>query len=72
MIKDLNQILNNLLENRKCKHPKHILFMDFVRGAINEGYEKSEVKKFCNKLHLENKIEIGDTINDKWIKLKNK
>ena len=64
IIEIINQIESDKQE-RKI-HPTHATFLEIVRIHGN----RDEVSKELNKLYLEDKIKIGNTINDKYILLK--
>lgn len=49
-------------------YPDHILLTDLLR-MYNQA-EKILIKQHLNKLFKEGKVEVGETINDKWIKIK--
>lgn len=62
---DIIEIINQIEEDKKRRRiePTHAMFLEIVRIHGN----MDEVKKELNKLYLEKKIKIGETIKDKYI-----
>ena len=48
--------------------PTHALFKEVFDRATIEGIAADEIKKGLNELYLAGEIEVGRTINDKYIK----
>ena len=60
------------MAERKARNiePTHALFKDVFDRATIEGIAADEVRKGLNELYLAGEIEVGRTINDKYIKVK--
>ena len=55
-------------QKRKDKiTPSHVLFIELVQAS---GKPTKAVRSELNTLYAQNKIEVGETINDLFIKLK--
>jgi 6,7-dimethyl-8-ribityllumazine synthase len=52
-------------KKRILKHPTHVLFIELM---FHTKIEKKLLKKALNELFRNGKIEVGRTLNDKWIK----
>ena len=66
-----NIILEITAEKKKRSiDPTHALFKEVFDRATIEGIAADEIKKGLNELFLAGEIEVGRTINDKYIKIK--
>ena len=66
-----NIILEIIAENKASNiEPTHALFKDVFDRATIEGMAADEVRKGLNELFINGEIEVGETLNDKWIKIK--
>ena len=65
-----NKILK-IIADKKARNiePTHALFKDVFDRATFEGIATDEIKKGFNELYLAGEIEVGRTINDKWIRV---
>ena len=66
------KIINQISNEKKAKgiEPTHVLFMEVIDRAKVEGIAADEIKKGLNELFIAGEIEVGRTINDKYIKIK--
>ena len=69
----LKNIILEITADKKARNiePTHALFKDVFDRATIEGMEADEVRKGLNELFINGEIEVGRTINDKYIKIKN-
>ena len=65
----LKNIILEITAEKKASNiePTHALFKDVFDRATIEGMAADEVRKGLNELFINGEIEVGDTINDKWI-----
>ena len=49
--------------------PKHALFKEVFDRATIEGIAADDIRNGLNELFINGEIEVGDTINDKYIKI---
>ena len=68
----LKNIILKVIAYKKQRNiePNHALFRDVFDRATIEGIAADEIRKGLNELYLAGEIEVGDTLNDKWIKIK--
>ena len=65
-----NIILKTIAEKKQRNiEPTHALFKDVFDRATIEGIAADEIRKGLNELYLAGGIEVGDTLNDKWIRI---
>ena len=66
----LKNIILEIIAEKKQRNiePTHALFKDVFDRATIEGMAADEVRKGLNELFIAGEIEVGDTLNDKWIK----
>ena len=66
------KIINQISHEQKAKgiEPTHALFKEVFDRATIEGIAADEIRKGLNELFINGKIEVGDTLNDKYIKIK--
>ena len=67
----LKNIILKIIADKKARNiePTHALFKDVFDRATIEGIAADEIKKGLNELYLAGEIEVGRTINDKWIRV---
>ena len=58
-------------KNKRNIEPTHALFKDVFDRATIEGIAADEIRNGQNELYLAGEIEVGDTLNDKWIRVLN-
>ena len=65
------KIINQISTEKKASNiePTHALFKDVFDRATIEGMAADEIRKGLNELYINGEIEVGRTINDKWIKI---
>ena len=68
----LKNIILKIIAERKARNiePTHALFKEVFDRATIEGIAADEIRNGLNKLYLSGEIEVGRTINDKYIKIK--
>ena len=68
----LYKIINQISSEKKARdiEPTHALFKDVFDRATIEGIAADEIIKGLNELFINGEIEVGETINDKYIKIK--
>ena len=66
------KIINQISTEKKARNiePTHALFKDVFDRATIEGIAADDIRKGLNELFIAGKIEVGRTINDKYIKIK--
>ena len=67
----LKNIILEITEGKKKRNiePTHALFKEVYAIAKSKGLSIEEVKNGLNELYLAGDIEVGRTINDKYIKI---
>ena len=67
----LKNIILKVIADKKARNiePTHALFKEVFDRATIEGIAADEIKKGLNELYLGGEIEVGDTLNDKWIRI---
>ena len=67
------KIINQISSEKKASNiePTHALFKEVFDRATIEGIAADEIRKGLNELFINCDIEVGDTINDKWIRILN-
>ena len=68
----LKNIILEIIAEKKASNiePTHALFKDVFDRATIEGMAADEIRKGLNELYINGDIEVGRTINDKYIKIK--
>ena len=68
----LKNIILEIIAEKKARNiePTHALYKDVLDRATIEGIAADEVRKGLNELFITGEIEVGRTINDKYIKIK--
>ena len=61
---------NNCRQKARNIEPTHALFKEVFDRATIEGIAADEIKNGLNELFINGEIEVGTTINDKYIKIK--
>ena len=66
----LKNIISEITADKKKRNiePTHALFKEVFDRATIEGIAVDEIKSGLNELFIAGEIEVGRTINDKWIK----
>ena len=67
----LKNIILKVIADKKARNiePTHALFKDVFDRATIEGIAADDIKNGLNELYLAGEIEVGDTLNDKWIRI---
>ena len=65
------KIINQISSEKKARNiePTHALFKEVFDRATIEGIAADEIRKGLNELFINGEIEVGRTINDKYIKI---
>ena len=66
------KIINQISSEKKARNiePTHVLFKEVFDRATIEGIAADDIRNGLNELFINGKIEVGRTINDKYIKIK--
>ena len=66
------KIINQISSEKKASNiePTHALFKEVFDRATIEGIAADEIRNGLNELFINGEIEVGDTLNDKYIKIK--
>ena len=65
-----NIILKVIAEKKQMNiEPTHALFKEVFDRATIESIAADEIRNGLNELYLGGEIEVGDTLNDKWIRI---
>ena len=66
-----NTILEIIADKKQRNiEPTHALFKEVFDRATIEGIAADEIRNGLNELFINGEIEVGDTLNDKYIKIK--
>ena len=67
----LKNIILEVIADKKQRNiePTHALVKEVFDRATIEGIAADEIRNGLNELYLDGEIEVGDTLNDKWIKI---
>ena len=67
----LKNIILKVIADKKQRNiePTHALFKEVFDRATIEGIAVDEIIKGLNELFTVGEIEVGDTLNDKWIRI---
>ena len=67
----LKDIILKVIADKKQRNiePAHALFKEVFDRATIEGIAADEIRKGLNELFIAGEIEVGRTINDKWIRV---
>ena len=68
----LKSIILEITSDKKARNiePTHATYKEVYSIAISKGLSVAEVRNGLNELYLSGEIEVGDTLNDKYIKIK--
>ena len=68
------KIINQISSEKKARNiePTHALFKEVFDRATIEGIAADEIRNGLNELFINGEIEVGDTLNDKYIKINEK
>ena len=61
---------SNFRQKARNIEPSHALFKEVFDRATIEGIAADEIRNGLNELFINGEIEVGRTINDKYIKIK--
>ena len=67
----LNNIISEITADKKKRNiePTHAILKEVYSMAKSKGLSVEDVKNGLNELYVSGEIEVGRTINDKWIKI---
>ena len=68
----LKNIIFKIIADKKKRNiePNHALFKEVFDRATIEGIAADEIRNGLNELFINGAIEVGDTLNDKYITIK--
>ena len=68
----LKNTILEIIADKKARNiePSHALFKEVFDRATIEGIAADEIRNGLNELFIAGEIEVGRTINDKYIKIK--
>ena len=66
------KIINQISSEKKARNiePTHALFKEVYCLGQKQGLSATSIKSGLNELFINGEIEVGRTINDKYIKIK--
>ena len=67
----LKNIISDITADKIARNiePTHALFKEVFDRATIEGIAADEIRNGLNELFINGEIEVGDTLNDKYIKI---
>ena len=67
----ISEIINQISSEKKARNidPTHALFKEVFDRATIEGIAADDIRNGLNELFINGEIEVGDTLNDKWIRI---
>ena len=67
----LKNIILKIIAEKKARNiePTNALFKDVFDRATIEGIAAEDIRNGLNELYLAGEIEVGDTLNDTWIRI---
>jgi hypothetical protein len=67
----LKNIILEITADKKSRNiePTHAIYKEVYSIAISKGLSVAEVRNGLNELYLAGEIEVGRTINDKYIRI---
>ena len=67
----LKNIILEIIADKKQRNiePAHALFKEVFDRATIEGIAADDIRNGLNELYLAGEIEVGNTLNDKWINI---
>ena len=68
----LKNIILEITADKKARsiEPTHAIYKEVYSIAISKGLSVADIRNGLNELYLAGEIEVGDTLNDKYIKIK--
>ena len=65
----LKNIILEIIAEKKARNiePTHALFKEVYYRGQNKGLSATSIKSGLNELFINGEIEVGNTLNDKWI-----
>lgn len=68
----IKNIISEITADKKARNiePTHATFKEVYNIAVSKGLNGADVRNGLNELYLAGEIEVGDTLNDKYIKIK--
>ena len=67
----LQNIILEIIADKKQRNiePTHALFKDVFDRATIKGIAADDIRNGLNELFINGEIEVGDTLNGKWIRV---
>jgi hypothetical protein len=68
----LKNIILEITSDKKARNiePTHATYKEVYSICQKQGFSATSIKSGLNELYLAGEIEVGDTLNDKYIKIK--
>ena len=68
----LKNIISEITADKKARNiePTHATLKEVYCIGQKQGLSDTSIKSGLNELYLAGEIEVGNTLNDKWIKIK--
>lgn len=68
----LKNIILEITTDKKARNiePTHATFKEVYAKAMSKGLSDADVRNGLNELYLAGEIEVGEMLNDKYIKIK--
>ena len=65
------KIINQISSEKKARNiePTHAIYKEIYAKAVSKGLSVEDVRNGLNELYLAGEIEVGDTLNDKYIRI---
>ena len=67
----LKNIILEIIADKKARNiePNHATFKEVYSIGQKQGLSAISIKSGLNELYINGEIEVGDTLNDKWIRV---
>ena len=67
----LKNIIIEITADKKARNiePTHAIYKEFYDIAVSKGLSVADIRNGLNELYLAGEIEVGDTLNDKYIRV---
>ena len=67
----LKNIILKIIADKKQRNiePNHATFKEVYCLGQKQGLSATSIKSGINELFINGEIEVGDTLNDKWIRI---
>ena len=67
----LKDIILEIIADKKARNiePTHATLKEVYSRCQEQGFSATSIKSGLNELFINGEIEVGDTLNDKWIRV---